>query len=66
MNEKHSLFVLYYIKIYSVHLQYLIILNILENANSVLITPFQVKGLSSVPLHAALYYCTVLLNDNVM
>ena len=39
--------------------------NILENANSVFIAPFQVKGHRGVPMHAALYYCTLLLNDGV-
>ena len=51
-------------KIYFCHLQRLINLNI-KNANSVLIALFHVKGRRSVPLHAASYNNTVLLNDNV-
>ena len=37
----------------------------MENANSVLNAPCQVKGHHSAPFNAALYYCTVLLNPDV-
>ena len=30
-----------------------------------MIAPIQVKGHRSVPLHAELYHCTVLFNDDV-
>ena len=58
MKEKHSLFVLYNIKKYFCHLQRLTNLNIQENATTVLMAQFQVKGslqltiaLCIAPLH---------------
>ena len=61
MKNNHYLF---YItsKKYFCHLERLINLQILENANSVLIAPCKVNGHRSVPLKAELYYCMVLLN----
>ena len=56
---------LYNIKNIFCHLQQLIDLYILENTNSVLITPWQVKGHCSALLNAALYYYTILLNTDV-
>ena len=58
MKNVHYLF---YItsKIICCHLEQLINHDILEDA------PFQVKGHSSVPFNAELYYCTVLFNDDV-
>ena len=55
MNEKHSLLFSYNIKQYFGHLE----------CNFVLIAPFQVKGHRSVPLHAEMFHCTVLFNDDV-
>ena len=57
---KHSLFVLYNIKIDDCHL---INLKIIDN--TILIAPFQIKGQLSGLLHAELYHCTVLFNDDV-
>ena len=46
-------------------MQRLINLYILENTNSILIAPCQVKVDPSALLHAALYNCMVLLNADV-
>ena len=55
----------YLLEITTVRTLTLINLNILENDNSVLNALCQVKGHCSPPLHAALYYCTVLSNTDV-